>query len=150
MRTYYTIEFKLKVLVALDANNGNIFRTAQQFGIPRQTLSNWIRDRETIFEESATLGEERRLPLSRRLSLMINQIADSLPEKVEKAQLGDATRALSLLIDLTETLAAKEAAKRERSDELEKKLARLYERYTGRSAEAAAKEHEQWVDAEER
>ena len=129
MRTYYTIEYKLKVLVALDANNGNIYGTARAFGIPRQTVSNWNRDRELIFEQSETLAEERRLPLSRRLSLLINQISDALPEKVEKAQLGDATRALNILLDLRDAVAAREDAKRSASGSARAKLAEILDRY---------------------
>ena len=83
-----------------------------------------------IFDQSEELAEERRLPLSRRLTLMINHIADALPEKVAKAQLGDATRALNLLVDLRETLAERES---------EKKLERLDDWYARLLDEEAEK-----------
>jgi transposase-like protein len=88
MRKFYTVEYKLKVLVRLDENNGNIYHTAKQFGLPRQTVNDWSRKRELIFAQSEEDAEKRRLPMSRRLALLINQIVDSLPDKVEQAKLG--------------------------------------------------------------
>jgi transposase-like protein len=152
-RTRYTYEFKLKVLVALDKNNGNIFKTAQEFGIPRQTVSNWVRDRENIFEMSELLGEQKRLPLHRRLNLLINQISDALPDMVENARLGDATRALATLIPLSESLKAKKDAQEAEDQTVYERLEKMMKLYEGRPEEFARRlkmVHDQEVELRER
>ena len=129
MRHFYTVEFKLKALVALSKNNNNIYETAKQLGISRQTLNNWSRDRDKLYALSEKLAEEDRLPLYRRLNLLINQISDALPEMVASARLGDATRALTTLISLSESLEASYKAREERTSDVRAKLERLLERY---------------------
>ncbi len=129
MWTFYTIEFKLKALVELDKNNRNIYMTAKQLGISRQTLNDWSRDRDKIYEMSEVLAEQQRLPLHRRLNLLINQISDALPGMVETARLGDATRALSTLLTLSETLKAKQEAYDERDQSINERLEKMLKPY---------------------
>jgi len=129
MRTFYTVEFKLKALVELDKNNRNIHETARQLGISRTTLNNWSRDRDKIYELSEILAEKKRLPLDRRLNLLINQISDALPGMVENARLGDATRALSTLITLSESLKAKREASDAQDENVMEKLEKLMRNY---------------------
>jgi transposase len=37
----YTAEFKAKAIKSIEANQGNVSKTARQLGISMQTLSNW-------------------------------------------------------------------------------------------------------------
>ena len=75
------------------------------------------------------LAEQKRLPLHRRLNLLINQISDALPGMVETARLGDATRALTTLITLSESLKAKKEAEEAQSTNVYEKLEKLMKRY---------------------
>ncbi len=138
MRHFYTVEYKLKALVALSKNNNNIYETAQQLGISRQTLNNWSRDRDKIFGLSERLAEQNRLPLHRRLNLLIDQISDALPEMVESARLGDATRALTTLISLSESLEASYKAQEADGSDVYEKLAQLMNRYAANYADESA------------
>jgi hypothetical protein len=123
------VEFKLRVLTALDVNDGNIYKTAQQFGIGRANVSDWNQKREQLFEQGETLLQQKRLHLAQRMELIVNQIVDSLPKKVEKARLSDSAQALRLLINLSAEIEAKQAAEEERSSDVYAKLAKLLERY---------------------
>ena len=109
----------------LDENDGNVYATAKQLALPRQTLVDWNSKRQAIVEQSETLHEHLRLTLSQRLDLVIDQIVESLPEKVALARLGEAARALSLLIGLSNTIAAEEAREQERGRDVYDKLMRL-------------------------
>ncbi len=148
-KTYYSLEFKLQVLVALDTNNGNLYVTAKQFGVPRATLSDWHQNRKTIFEQGDLVLQERRLRLSQRMELIINQIVDSMPKKVAQARLGNSARALSIMIDLSK--AANEAAKAvaqqsEGGESAREKLARLLDRYAAAHQEEQEQEQKQQAD----
>ena len=137
MRHFYTVEFKLKALVALDRNNRNIYVTAKELGISRQTLNDWSRDRDKIYEMSEILAEQNRLSLDRRLNLLNNQISDALPGMVESARLGDATRALSTLITLSESLKAKKEADDAQDETINERLEKLMKLYEDRPEEFA-------------
>ena len=137
MRTYYTFAFKMKVLTALEANEGNIFKTAKQFGISKTTVSDWKQNRERIFEQGLKYAEDRQVPLHQRLNLLINQISDALPGMVEKAHLGDATRALTTLITLSESLEAKKEANDALDENVNERLEKLMKLYEDRPEEFA-------------
>lgn len=128
-RKFYRIEYKLRALVALDENDGNVYATAKQFGVPRQTLVDWKFNREALVEQSETLHQHLRLTMSQRLDLVIDQIVESLPEKVAMARLGEAAKALSLLIDLSNTISAEEKQHQSRLGSAKAKLAAILERY---------------------
>lgn len=130
-RTFYRIEYKLRALVTLDENDGNVYATAKQLGLPRATLVDWKFSREALVEQSETLHQHLRLKMSKRLDLVIDQIIESLPEKVASARLGEAARALSLLIDLSNTISAEEHQQQDRTGSAKAKLAALLERYAG-------------------
>lgn len=55
----YTLEFKQAAINA--ANQQSIYRTARQFGIPEQTLSNWIKsqNRRTFLAAAYDVSTEQ-------------------------------------------------------------------------------------------
>lgn len=56
-KSQYTPEEKARVLVALDANNGNVKRTARETGVAEQTIRNWKKSvaREGVQSEVAAV-----------------------------------------------------------------------------------------------
>lgn len=133
-RKFYRIAYKLRALVTLDENDGNVYATAKQLGLPRATLVDWKSNRELIVEQSETLHQHLRLTMSQRLDLVIDQIIESLPEKVAMARLGEAARALIMLFEMSNRVAAEEEQAREDGSDVYEKLARLIE---GKAAEMA-------------
>ena len=126
----------MQVLTALDSNNGNRYVTAKQFGVPRETVSDWYQRRATIFEQGERMLQERRLRLAQRMELIVNQIVNSMPGKVKQARLSDSAHALRILLDLSAAVEAKQAAKQEHSTAAREKLIRLLERYASSDADA--------------
>lgn len=55
----YTDEDKAKVLVALDANDGNVKRTARETGVAEQTIRDWKKQAE---RGALTAGVQNALP----------------------------------------------------------------------------------------
>jgi hypothetical protein len=129
MKTHYSLEYKLQVLVSLDANNGNVFKTSRQYDIPGSTISDWNQRRDELFAQGETLMQERRLRLSQRMELVINQIVDGLPKKVEKARLSDSANALRTLINLSAEAEARNAKRQTTKTDVREKLTRLLDKY---------------------
>ncbi len=141
MRTHYSVEYKLQVLVALDANNGNFYRTAKEFEIPRVTIADWNQRREQLFAQGETLMQQRRLRLAQRMEMIINQIVDAMPKKVATARLSDSANALRVLIDLSAAAEAKNAQRQAQSSNVREKLTRLLDQYAAqREADAAGEQ----------
>ena len=129
IRTHYSVEFKLRLLTALDVNDGNLYKTAQQFGIARANVSDWSQRREQLFEQGETLLQQKRLHLAQRMEMIVNQIIDAMPKKVEKARLSDSANALRILLDLSAAAEAKAAAEEAANSDVYEKLARMMERF---------------------
>jgi transposase-like protein len=139
MKTHYSVEYKLQVLLALDANNGNIYQTAKEFDIPRMTISDWNQRREHLFEQGELLMQQRRLRLAQRMEMIVNQIVDGLPKKVASARLSDSANALRILLNLSAEVEAKNAQRREKKTDIREKLTRLLDHYAAqRAAEEGA------------
>lgn len=70
-RRQYSDNDKAAALAALDANNGNVYKTARQLGIGRTTLENWARGR----------GVNHDVPELRRVKK--TELADTLEQVAE-------------------------------------------------------------------
>lgn len=108
-RNYSDVE-KLKALMALAANKGNATLTAEQTGIPYNTVLYWSRQTSTNLDD--------------RLERLAHQLITVMPEKLNEADLQQITRALALVLNNIQ----RDSGADKRSDVYEK-LARLMDRY---------------------
>jgi transposase-like protein len=84
MWTRYSDEQRAAVLAALDANGGNLTRTARETGVPRQTIQTWAgqRDGQPI---SAEVRQENRLTLADLIRAELDAIFEAMPGKRQNA-----------------------------------------------------------------
>ncbi len=93
----YTPDFKLRVLLALEANGGSLDRTAASFNVPKRTILDWNRQREQIVKQVNELHNRDQALIAARIDLSLRQLLNSLPEKIETAKLTDSLRAIAML-----------------------------------------------------
>lgn len=106
MRRAYTDEQKAEALAVLKANAGNITRTAQHTGIPRKTLAEWSKGNH-VSAQAEEMIEEKVDELADKLEKIAHMITDSMPEKIERAGLRDASVSLGVVIDKRNLLIGK-------------------------------------------
>jgi transposase-like protein len=82
----YSDEDKATALTALDANGGNVKRTANQLGIPHKTLDDWAKGRNQN-RAVADLRTRKRGSLADKFESLAHLIVDAMPSKIEKATL---------------------------------------------------------------
>ena len=138
-RERYRVDFKLRALAALDANEGCIYRTANQLGIPKSTLRLWREKRDEIHVEIERQRKQRGLLLEDQFGVMIEQIANTMQERIAGMSLMDGIRGVKLLLELNESLVTKREAQERRSGNAREKLERLLDKYAAEH-EAADKE----------
>jgi transposase-like protein len=95
----YSDEEKALALVALDFNGGNLHRTARELSIPRKTLAEWATGRN----QNPDVAKMRQLhgdDLAVRVEAMAWQLLNSItPEKMQKANLLQLSRAVCMFVD---------------------------------------------------
>ncbi len=110
----YTIEEKASAIALLEANGGNLSKTAKQLGIPRTSLIAW-RDGEGVgasveeirqsqkreFTELVVKKEREILDILRE---EIYAAAETLPHKRHEADYADVVRAIAIFIDKMQLL----------------------------------------------
>lgn len=82
----YSDEDKATALTALDANGGNVKRTATQLGIPHKTLDDWAKGRNQ-HPVVADLRTRKRGSLADKFENLAHLIVDAMPAKIDKATL---------------------------------------------------------------
>jgi transposase-like protein len=97
-RRQYSDEEKGTALAALDANGGNVERTAQQIGIPRKTLAGWAVSRGAG-PAVADLRQRKRGPMADALVAVAWRLLDAIPQKIKKAPLNQTAVALGIALD---------------------------------------------------
>jgi transposase-like protein len=102
-RRQYSDAEKAAALAALDANGGNVARTARDLDIPRKTLAEWAADRHT-HSEVAELRQEKKRDLAQRLEEIAWELAEALPGKKELASLQHTATAMAIAIDKMQLL----------------------------------------------
>ncbi len=104
LKRSYSAEEKGEALAVLDANEGNVLKTAEQLGIPRKTLEGWSKDRATqVVNEirqikKAELAQKFGNIVDRLLDLVLEDLPN-LPPQVKLTGLGIATDKWLLLND---------------------------------------------------
>lgn len=102
----YSDSDKAAVLVALDANAGNVAKTSKQLGIPRQTIQEWSHNRN-VNNEVPNLRQIKKEELSVRFEHAVHEMVDVLPSKRGKASLKDVATAIGILTDKMQLLKGK-------------------------------------------
>jgi transposase-like protein len=102
----YSDEEKAAALATLDANGGNIAETQRQIGIPYRTLANWAAEERngTMHEDVANLGNIKKIDLAQRLEEIARELADAMPDKIERANLQQVATSMAIAIDKMQLL----------------------------------------------
>lgn len=99
--TYYPPEQKAHVLALLDANNGNVLRTAEQTGINRSTIQYWIANESRY----ANLQQQKVIDLAAKAELNANLLADSIhSHDLDSASLSQKATAFGIMVDKMQLL----------------------------------------------
>lgn len=97
-RRQWTDAEKAEILAALDANQGNVKRTARQCGVPISTLRGWVKGRGTN-AGVAKLRPEKRGDLADALEEIAWKIVELLPDKLETAEVRELATLLGVSLD---------------------------------------------------
>ena len=98
----YSDARKAEVLALLDANEGNVSKTARAVGIPGRTIIEWRNGR--LAEGVEEIREEKRAELADRLQEIAHTLVDAIPEKVATANLQQCTLSLAIAVDKMQLL----------------------------------------------
>lgn len=124
-RQKYSDRDKATALAALDANNGNVYKTAKQLGISRSTLQEWARGR--VNKDVPELRQEEKKNLADRLEEVAHQILDELPKHLGEATAQQLATSLGIIVDKRQLLTNKPTDRVVVTDDLtdEQRAARL-------------------------
>lgn len=139
----YSDEEKAAALLALDANGGNVAKTAREARVPRKTLEEWEKGR--IHPAVANIRQHEREPLADRLEAMAHDLVDVMPDKLAEASLQQIALTLGIAVDkmrlLREQATAIQKNERltdeERADRVAELLDRARARRTGQPPSSA-------------
>lgn len=81
-KRHYSDNDRAVALATLDANEGNVRKTARITGIPHKTLDEWAKGR--INADCAEIRTEKRKDLADRLEDLAHSLVDLLPESYQK------------------------------------------------------------------
>jgi len=105
-RRRYTDEEKATFLAALDANDGNVKRTARDCGIPESTLRGWKKSRGTN-DAVAELRPQKKGELADALEDIAWKIIGVLPDKIDEASVRELATLLGVALDKHQLLLGK-------------------------------------------
>ena len=109
------------MLASLTRNEGNVYQTAKENGVPESTIHYWLRLPET----SSDLPPASGTGLDERLEQIARQMVEAMPQRVDEASLQDLVRLLPIVLD---TMNQARAGKEKNSNAREK-LAEILDRY---------------------
>lgn len=92
----YTEAFKAKALAALDANGGNVWRTAKEVGIPTTTLERWAKDQDAVPPD---VREEKRKELAAELEGFVIGLCNLRAKSLEGLNVRDTAVAIGIGVD---------------------------------------------------
>lgn len=95
-RRRYTDADRASALAALDANEGNIRKTARDTGISASTITGW-RDTRTL--EGTEVRAQKKAELADKLEDVAHKLVDALPSKLSEANLQQVATSLGITID---------------------------------------------------
>lgn len=105
---------KATALAVLDANGGNVKKTATDTGIPRNTLAEWAKGR--VSDEVPGIRHETRLELAALIDAELNAIFAEMNNKRELATYKDLATAAGIFTDKKQLLEGKATARVESRD----------------------------------
>lgn len=101
-RRRYSDVDKATALAVLDANGGNMKKTATQIGIPLSTLKEWRDGR--VNDDVAELRNVKRDEISTRLKEIVHLLIDAIPGKIPEASLQQITTSIGIAVDKAQLL----------------------------------------------
>lgn len=81
-RRTYSDRQRAEALAALDANGGNLYRTAEETGVPRGTLRRWANG-QGVDDDVAALRQEKQSELADICEAVARKCFGALPGKVD-------------------------------------------------------------------
>jgi transposase-like protein len=97
MWTRYSDEQRAAVLAALDANDGNLSKTARDTGVPISTIQTWRDNRGT--PPSNELRNAKKLELADLIRAELDAIFEAMPGKRGAADYRALTTGAGILVD---------------------------------------------------
>lgn len=101
-RRRYSDSDKAAALTVLDANEGNLNKTAKQLDIPRTTLERWVEGR--VSDDVPQLRQQTKKALANELEALAYKLIEAMPEKLEGANLQQASVALGIVVEKMQLL----------------------------------------------
>lgn len=98
MATRYTDSDRAAALAVLQANAGNMARTARETGVPRVTLLGWARDVDRQ-SRTADLAERKRVDLADIIRAELDAIFGAMEAKRGEASYRELATAAGILVD---------------------------------------------------
>jgi transposase-like protein len=99
----YSDNDKASALAALDANKGNVNRTAQQLDIPRKTLEMWAANRH-LSADVANIRQEKKASLAEKFEELAEKLVDDLIARVGQGKFVEEATAAAIAIDKMQLL----------------------------------------------
>jgi transposase-like protein len=97
----YSVDRKAEVIALVEANNGNVWKTAQQTGIHHSTIQYWLASPNKF----ADIQHAKRIELTEKLDKTADLLVDSItPEKIADANLSQIATAAGIMIDKSQLL----------------------------------------------
>lgn len=129
MRRQHSDDQKANALAALEANGGNLKRTAEQLGLPLSTLYGWSNG-EGVHPDVAEIRNQKKGDLADRLEEVAHQLVDVMPGKLDEAPLREVAVALGIAVEKMRLLRGQATSLAGKADELtdeelERKIAEL-------------------------
>src|SRR5262252_6413810 len=93
----YSDQERAAALATLDANSGDVRRTARQVGVPEKTLAEWRDGRH--HPDVANLRGEKKAGLADRFEDVVHKILDVVPGKIADAGLAQLMTAAGIGVD---------------------------------------------------
>lgn len=115
-RRQYSDNDKATALAALDANGGNVSKTARQLGIPNTTLTEWRDGR--IHDDVTVLRKRKKEELVGRLVEIAHLLIDAMPDKIKDANLQQSATTLGITIEKIQLLDGSPTERTEVTDNL--------------------------------
>lgn len=96
-RRRYPDEFRASALATLDANGGNLDRTARQLNVPRKTLAGWAGGQNNPVV--AELRHQKKADLVGDLTQFVSALCGVRPDQVKDLNFKDAAVAMGIAVD---------------------------------------------------
>lgn len=102
-RRQFSDKDKAAALAVLDANNGNVFKTAKQLNIGRTTLEGWSKGRG-INHDVPELRQHKKDEISQRLVEIVHKLIDAMPDKITDANLQQVSTSIGIAVEKIQLL----------------------------------------------